>query len=798
MKISEKWLREWANPAISGNEMIEQLTMAGLEVESYLPVCSGSLEKFVVGEITQTQAHPNASKLTVCQVRVDNSNAHLQIVCGASNARVGIKVVVALIDAQMLDGLVINARELRGVPSAGMLCAADEIGLAAQSEGIIELPMDAPVGMPITEYLQLSDNVIEVNITPNRGDCLSVRGLARELCALNRLPMPNPSYIDVESTLSTTSIKINNLAPEGCPTYLGRVIRGIRKNAITPIWIQERLRRSGIRSISCVVDIGNFVMLELGQPMHAFDLNKLSGEICVRWAKADELLNTLDEKEIKLSPDVLTIADDSGVIAMAGIMGGISTAISSETTDIFLECAFFTPASIMGRARRYGFQTDSSVRFERGVDPALQKIAMHRATQLITEIAGGTVEPIVAVVESTDRHSKKRTISLSISQVNRVLGTSLKRDEVVDILASLEIALKDKNNEVAVFEVPSFRFDLNIPHDLIEEVARIYGYARIKPTTPLARLKENNQVLHQEKQTQAESVLTALGFYEAITYSFVDPQWHALFFPQIQQMQLLNPISQEMSLMRNSLLPGLFQALKYNLARQQHRVRLFERGLSFQGKDNALAQTMLLSGILCGSNFPVQWGLKEQAIDFFDVKGVVEQLFASLGFSEGLRYEASSRFPFMHPGQSADIYCHHVLVGYLGMTHPGFLNKADIKPQVGFFELSLENIPEPMVTLCKEVSSFPMIKRDIAILVDKQIPAEVIIQQIRKIDSSLLQQINLFDIYEGNGVPVGLRSIAISLFVQHSKRTLTDTDVNGYMTKVLDLLQTQFEAKLRD
>jgi phenylalanyl-tRNA synthetase beta chain len=795
MKISEKWLREWVNPALNGEQLAEQLTTAGLEVDAYTPVAP-AFNNVVVGFVKSAEPHPNANKLTICQVVIDSKGTETQIICGASNARPNIKVAAALPGAVLPNGLTIAARELRGVQSGGMLCAADEIGLAEESNGIMELPEDAPVGTSIRDYLQLDDHIIEVDLTPNRGDCLSVIGLSREVAALNRLPLPKPAIEEINAILTETK-NITITASQGCPRYVGRIIRGIDPQAKSPIWMQERLRRAGIRSVSVVVDVTNYVLMELGQPMHAFDLNRLSGDIVVRWAKANEKLITLDDKEVTLSEDVLTIADNSGAIAMAGIMGGKSTAINDQTTDIFLESAFFAPLSTLGRARRFGLHTDSSQRFERGVDPTLQNSAMERATQLIIEIAGGQPGPISEVVNTEDSYFQPRKVSLEKHRLNKILGTQLSEKEIVELLNHLGIVLENETPQAWQFVIPSHRFDITIAQDLIEEVARLYGYHNIRATMPVTSLKTVPKTDgHILKNIQ--NVLIERGYHEAITYSFIDPTWHDLFSPTENQMQLLNPISQEMSVMRYGVIPGLLNALKYNLARQQARVRLFETGLGFSGKDTNLKQISLLGGVACGDLFPLQWSGNNKEIDFFDIKNDVEQLVLTLGLSQRISYVPATKYKLLHPGQSAEILCDDKVIGYVGMAHPGFLQQADIKTNVGIFELYLDEIPQAAVPKCKDISSFPSIRRDIALLVDRNIPVASLKKAIGKVDTDLLQNVTVFDIYEGKGIAENQRSIAMALFIQHATRTLTDDEINTFMNKVLKTLETEFQARLRD
>lgn len=801
MKVSEQWLREWSNPTIAGSEMIEQLSMAGLEVDAYTPVAP-AFDKIVVGLVEFAQSHPNANKLTICRVVIDEEGNTSQIICGAPNARANIHVAVALPGSVLPNGMTIGSRELRGVRSEGMLCSSTELGLGEESDGIIELPSSAPVGMPLRQYLELNDHVIEINITPNRGDCLSVLGVAREIAALNGLTPPKPEQKMIVPTLKETK-KVTVHAKEACPHYLGRIIRSVNMAVETPIAMKERLRRAGVRSISPVVDITNYVMLELGQPLHAFDLNRLQGDIQVRWAKPKEKLVLLDGKEITLEDDVLCIADDTKALAMAGIMGGLESAVQQQSTDIFLESAFFTPLSVANRGRRYGLHTDSAQRYERGVSPDLQRVAIERATSLLLEIAGGEAGPITEAL-SDNSFLTTKTILLRKPRLKKILGMGLPDDTVSNILKALGFTVLDEQEGWKV-TVPVFRFDLSREEDLIEEVARVFGYQNIVetalPSGEGSHKPDEKQIGQKTSQLMRllRSVLIEQGYHEAITYSFVDPESHDLFASSKDQMILLNPISQDMSVMRGSLWPGLLRVVQYNLARQQPRVRLMETGLGFLGQGEALQQVPLLAGVIAGSVLPLQWSAKSIEGDFYDIKHDVEQLLAAVGLQNKVTYKRAENHPALHPGQSAEIWHEEKLIGYLGVLHPEVLQRIDSKNAIALFELYLDRIQPVSGVRCQSISSFPSIRRDLALLVERNIPVASLCNAIKAVDqAALLQAVEIFDVYEGKGVPEGFKSIALALFLQHAQRTLTDEEVSVLLANVLVKLETEFKARLRD
>jgi phenylalanyl-tRNA synthetase beta chain len=791
MKFSEQWLREWVNPPISTAELAEQLTMAGLEVDA-IEAVAGEFDQVVVGEVISLEKHPDADKLRVCQVHVGDSTP-LQIVCGAVNVHVGMKAPVALIGASLPGDFKIKKSKLRGVESFGMLCSAKELGLAESSEGLLPLAADAPVGQPIRDYLQLDDVSIELGLTPNRGDCLGIEGVAREVAVLNLLEVSGPQIESVEATIKDTfAVKLT--AEADCPQYCGRVIRGIKPAATTPLWMQERLRRSGLRSLSPVVDVTNYVLLELGQPMHAFDLAKLQGGIDVRHAKQGEKLLLLDGQTIELLPGTLVIADASGPLALAGIMGGEESAVHDDTVDIFLESAFFNPLSIAGKARSYGLHTDSSHRFERGVSPELQPRAMERATQLLLDIVGGKPGPIMHVASKA--HLPVRSaITLRETRVGHVLGTELPGDEISSILTRLGMLLASNKTGWSVTP-PAFRFDITIEEDLIEEVARVYGYNRLTLQQPISPMQMGSLPEANLAMRRIREVLVDQGFQEAVTYSFVDPRFQQALDPGVTAIALANPISAEMSVMRTNLWAGLAQAVQYNLNRQQNRLFLFECGLKFVQQPTDLKQEMVLAGLLTGTAVPKQWGEAKRAADFYDAKGTLELLFELTGCSSSFSF-LSGKHQALHPGQTAQIQRDGEHVGWLGAIHPQVAKSLDIDQTMYLFELTTDSLQRGSLPAYQAVSKYPAIRRDLAIVVDRSISAQNVQDCVRKAAPQTLVKVELFDMYTGEGIDSGRKSLALGLTLQDLSRTLTDSDVDAVMERVIKVLQADVGATLR-
>ncbi|RMG27919.1 MAG: phenylalanine--tRNA ligase subunit beta [Gammaproteobacteria bacterium] len=790
MKFSEKWLREWVDPPVSTETLAEQLTLAGLEVDSIEPA-AGAFSGVVVGRVLEVVQHPNADKLRVCKVDV-GENAPLQIVCGAPNVAPGMKAPTARIGAQVGE-MKIRKAKLRGVESFGMLCSARELGLSEDHSGLMALPEEAPVGEDLRAWLGLDDHLIEIDLTPNRGDCLSIAGIAREVGVLNRCPVRRPPMPEVPPT-RTDTFPIEIADPAGCPRYLGRVLRGVNAGADTPLWMQEKLRRCGLRSLGPLVDVTNYVMLELGQPMHAFDLDTLRGGIQVRRARAGERLVLLDGREIALDPEVLVIADATGPLALAGIMGGADSGVRDQTRNLFLECAFFTPEVVAGRARRFGLQTDSSYRFERGVDPELQRLAMERATHLLLEICGGEAGPVIERVAG-EFLPERAAIHLRMPRMVRLLGFEPERDDVEEILGRLGCTLEALPDGWRVVP-PSFRFDLRLEADLVEEVARIHGYDRLPRRLPEARM-----VLHPRPETEVplarlRDALADLGYREAVTYSFIDPELARRIVPQDDPVRLTNPLSAEMSVMRTSLWPGLLHAARHNLNRQQERVYLFELGLNFIRQQNEIKQEMYLGGLACGIPEGVHWSGSGRRADFHDVKGDVEHLLELTGRAGDFAFEAAVH-PALHPGRSARILDRGHPVGWLGTLHPRLAQVLDLPEDVQLFEVQAEALRQARVPAFTPLSRYPSIRRDLALLLAEDTPAEAVLAVVREAAGPLLQSVFPFDVYRGEGVEKGRKSMALGLILQDPSRTLTDEDVASVLQDVLTALRERLGATIR-
>ncbi|WP_370292681.1 phenylalanine--tRNA ligase subunit beta [Thalassolituus sp.] len=790
MKFSEQWLREWVQPEITTQELVDQLTLAGLEVDGAEPV-AGEFSGVVVGQVVSREQHPDADKLSLCQVTDGTEN--FQIVCGAANVREGLKIPFAKIGAELPGGFKIKKAKLRGVESFGMLCAEAELGMADSSDGLMELPDSAPVGMDFREYLNLDDTVVEVDLTPNRADCLSIAGLAREVGVLSKVAVSGPDIQAVAPVISDAP-SIEVAAPQACPRYLGRVVRGVKVNAETPLWMVEKLRRSGIRSIDPVVDITNYVLLELGQPMHAFDLKCVQGGIRVRMAEQGEKLTLLDGQEIELNADTLLIADHEKPLALAGVMGGEFSGVSGDTQDLLLEAAFFNPIAIAGRARNYGLHTDSSHRFERGVDYNLARTAMERATQLVIDICGGQPGPVSEVTSEQDL-PQAATITLRKSRIEQILSLTLPDAEVEDILVRLGMQVETVEGGWKAI-APGYRFDMAIEADLIEELARIYGYNRLPvrtpaAATPLAKAPESRLPLRDLRRQ-----LIARGYQEAITYSFVEPSVQKALDPEREALALLNPISADMSVMRTTLWAGLVTAADYNLKRQQPRVRLFETGLRFLPSDDGLQQIPTLAMLICGNRLPQSWTENESAADFFDLKGDVEALFARGGQASAYRFEVAQH-PALHPGQSARILKNGQPIGWIGALHPSTQKALGIKQTLLVAEMDLDAVRDIAVPTFGELSKFPEMRRDLALVVDQSVQVDQVFDAIRSAAGEYLKKLNLFDVYVGKGIDPDRKSLALGLTWQHPSRTLTDEEVNDSVNAVLAQLSESTGATLR-
>ncbi|WP_416425647.1 phenylalanine--tRNA ligase subunit beta [Pseudomonas sp. App30] len=791
MKFSEQWLRGWVSPQVGRDELVARLSMAGLEVDSVTPA-AGEFTGVIVGEVLSTEQHPDADKLRVCQV--SNGTETFQVVCGAPNVRPGLKIPFATLGAQLPGDFKIKKAKLRGVESNGMLCSQSELQVGEGNDGLMELPADAPVGEDFRVYLGLDDASIEVDLTPNRGDCLSLAGLAREVGALYAAPVARP-VVPAVAAVNDEVRPVEVLAPAACPRYLGRVIRNVDLSKPTPLWMVERLRRSDVRSIDAAVDITNYVMIELGQPLHAFDLAEINGGIRVRMAEEGEKLVLLDGQEVTLRADTLVIADHSRALAIAGVMGGEHSGVTAKTRDIFLESAFFDQIAVAGKARSYGLHTDASHRYERGVDFNLAREAMERATGLLLEITGGEPGPIIETV-SQQHLPNIAPITLRAERVSQMLGMDMPAAQIESLIAALGLGIVAEGEGQWRVEVPSHRFDISLEVDLIEELARLYGYNHLPVRYPQARLAPQAKAEARGELPELRRLLVARGYQEAITYSFIDPKWFELFNPGVEPLLLANPISNDMAAMRSSLLPGLVKALQHNLNRQQTRVRLFESGLRFVGQLDGLKQEPMLAGLICGTRLPEGWAQGRDTVDFFDAKADVEAVLGFAGALAQFSFEPG-KHPALHPGQTARIVREGREVGYLGALHPELVKALGLDRAVFVFELVLAEVAEGKLPKFSELSRFPEVRRDLALVADLEVPSSAIMQVIRENAGEWLTDLSLFDVYQGKGIDPNRKSLAVGLTWQHPSRTLNDDEVNSTTQAILTSLEQRLNATLR-
>ncbi|MDT7849407.1 phenylalanine--tRNA ligase subunit beta [Methylophilus sp. VKM B-3414] len=788
MQFSEQWLRSMVNPAMDTEQLGHALTMAGLEVEALTPVAP-AFSRVVVAEILEAAKHPDADRLQVCKVKVGEET--LQIVCGAPNARAGLKAPCALVGAQLPEnngqpGIQIKQAKVRGVESFGMMCSAKELGIATEANGILELPADAPVGQDIREYLDLNDHAYTLKLTPNRADCLSIVGIARDVVAMTGAPMTAPTVAPAAVT-GTLTKNVTLQASTACLAYYGRVIEGVNAQAKTPDWMVRRLERSGIRSISALVDITNYILLEQGQPLHAFDLNLLQGDIQVRFAQAGEKLVLLNDTEVTLKGDDLVIADSNGPVALAGIMGGNPSAVSDTTQAIFLESAFFTPDVMAGKARRLGLSTDSSYRFERGVDFGNTLNALERATALVLEICGGQAAAVTAV--TADLPVRKQ-VSLRYAYLLSVLGIEISLARVGQLLTQLGFSYTESNG---VFQVnaPSFRFDIAREEDLIEEVARLHGYEHIPALTPVAPQGMLASPEAQRSKHWLRDVMVNQGYQEVVTYSFVDASWERDLYGNEAPITLKNPIASNLSVMRSGLWGGLLDALDYNLKRQQTRAMLFELGARYEQGNQGFIETLTLSGLIYGSVQPEQWATEARAFDFYDAKAHVESLFA-----QTVRFVVEQH-PALHPGQSARIYLGDQAVGWLGKLHPQWQQQYGLTSACYLFELDAAAALATQVPAYGEVSKFLPVRRDLAVIVDQNVSAQTMIDAIIAEQIPQLQTLKLFDVYQGKGVPENKKSLAFLVLMQDTCKTMVDEEVDTIVARILNNWSSNFAASLR-
>jgi phenylalanyl-tRNA synthetase beta chain len=782
MQFSENWLRTFVNPQLNSDELSHTLTMSGLEVEEMVSVAP-AFDKIVVGEIVEAIKHPDADRLQVCKVNIGAEV--LQIVCGAPNARVGLKAPCALVGA-VLPEIKIKQAKVRGVESFGMMCSATELGLAQEASGLLELPSDALTGQDIRTYLDLNDYLFTLKLTPNRADCLSILGIARDVMAMTGAPMKAPEILPTPvASKMTFPVLVNAL--DACPAYYGRVVEGVNAQAKTPDWMVRRLERSGVRSISAIVDITNYVLLELGQPMHAFDHAKLKGGIQVRFAQAGETLLLLNEQEVKLAQDDLIIADSSGPLALAGVMGGYSSAVTDGTQSIFLESAFFTPDIMAGKARRLGLSTDSSYRFERGVDFGHALQALERATGLIIEICGGKAG---SVTQAVTKLPLRPLVTLRHARLESVLGISIPIAQVGQLLTQLGFAYQEVEGVFSV-QAPSYRFDIAIEEDLIEEIARLHGYDKVPAIPPTANL---GILAHSEAKLDLDWVRHTMqmqGYQEVITYSFVDAAWERDLLGNTDPIALKNPIASNMSVMRSSMWGGLLDTLSYNLNRKQERAMLFEIGSTYHDQNGQFQEHARVSGLFYGDVLPEQWSTQAREVDFFDVKATVELL-----THQDAEFRVETH-PALHPGQCASVYMHGNRIGWIGKLHPKWQQHYDLAKNAFVFELALQALQESSVPSYQEVTKFLPVRRDIAIVVDENTAVQTIIDEVNQAQIPLLQQMQLFDVYQGKGIAENKKSLAFLVLMQDTHKTLVDSEAEAAMAKLLQLLENKFGAQLR-
>jgi len=786
MRVSLQWLREWVPTGDDVPGLAHALTMAGLEIEG-MERAGPPLEGVVVGEVRTVSKHPDAEKLNVCTVW--DGQEELQIVCGAPNVRAGMKAPLARIGAKLPNGTEIKKAKLRGVESFGMLCSARELTLSEDTAGLMDLPGALKAGQSIAAALSLDDTIFEVNLTPNRGDCMSVAGVAREVAAARNTALHPPAIAPVAPSIGDTfPIRLENA---GCPKLAGRVIRGVRPDAVSPPWMQQRLRSAGVRPISAAVDVTNYVMLELGQPMHAYDLNRLGGALVARMARQGEAIKLLDGRTVELTPDVLVIADERSLLGMAGVMGGDDSSIGAATQDIFLEAAFFEPSAIAGRGRRYGLVTDASQRFERGVDPQLQELAIERATQLLIECAGGKAGP-TTVSKGAATAAPAPAIRLRHQRVQHVLGIKVEARLVKELLERLSMKVSGADAQWQVTP-PSWRFDIRIEEDLIEEVARLYGYDNIPTQRAAGALVLEPWTESRVRNERAADLLVDRGYHEAITYTFTDAAWQSILFPE-SPLPLTNPISAELGVMRLSLWPGLVHAVRENQRRQRQRVRLFEIGRRFAGDG---AETEMLAGIVAGPVIDEQWGAAATKVDFFDVKADVEAVLALSGLPEEFRFSAE-RHSALHPGQSARIWRGERPVGWVGALHPEHLPRLDLTYPAFVFEIETAAVLAAHLPQFEEISKYPAIRRDVAVIVDEEIAVAALAGVVRASAGRLLKDLAVLSVYRGQQFEKGKKSIALGLQLQDTSRTLTDAEADALVAQVVDQLGRQLRATIRD
>jgi len=792
MKISENWLRSWVNPKIPTDELVATLTMAGLEVDGTENI-GAQLAGVVVGKIEKAEQHPEADKLQVCTVNVGAEDM-LQIICGAPNARQGIKVAVATIGAVLPGDFKIKKAKLRGVHSFGMLCSGKELELSEDHDGIIELSEDAIIGQEFVDHLGIKDIAIDIDLTPNRGDCLGIKGVATEVGVLTQTKV-NQQVIKVIPATIDDKIDVKLNAGKANSRFVARIIKGINLNSQTPDWMKARLLASDIRSIDPVVDVTNYVMLELGHPMHAFDRNNIKGGIEIRYANKNEKLVLLDDKVIDLRNDTVVVADHEKALSMAGIMGGKYSGINSQTTDIVLEAAHWDPIEIAGKARSYGLHTDASHRYERGVDYSLCAQTIERATELLLDIVGGQAGPVVDQIDQ-EFFPEAKQIKLRRLRIERLLGISMADEQVIDILERLGMKLSGEDDGWMV-KIPSSRFDISIEADLIEELVRIYGYNNVPTRKPVGEFSMIRRQENRLTKSKIAHLLADRGYQEAITYSFIDKESQQLIDPTVEPLPLVNPISADLAVMRTSIWPGLLKAIEHNLKRQHSQVCFFETGLKFIPSDDGLVQTPVIAGAICGRRYSESWESNNDKLDFYDLKADVEAIIEMTSANEQFNFAASQR-DGLHPGQTAEITRNGKNCGYIGKIHPETQKAFDIEQEVFLFELELKRVTQRKLPKFAPLSKFPSIRRDLAILVKESVTSSQIVDLIGQTAKNWLNNVVIFDIYRGKGIESGYKSIAIGIILQRDDRTFKESEISKTMDRVIATLTEKLGAVLRD
>lgn len=797
MKFSENWLREWVDPGVSRDELCLRLDMLGLEVESVTRLGQG-LDGIVIGQIIQAGPHPDADRLQVCRVDIGDGQP-LQIVCGAANARVGLKAPLAKVGARV-GTVTIKAARLRGVDSTGMLCSARELGLDEDASGLMELPEQAPVGAPLAGFLGLPDAGIELGLTPNRADCLGMAGLASDVAAAFDLPLTVPAGADGQPLPATIqdSRQVNLAAGADCPRYLSRVITGVDARAPSPVWLAERLRRAGIRPVSAIVDVTSYVMLELGQPLHAFDHDRLHGAITVRHGRPDEAMTLLDGSDVVIDEQFLVVADDRGAIALAGIMGGQDSRVTDDSSRIVLESAHFRPAAIIGRARRLGLHTDASHRFERGVDPDMPRRAIERATALLLAIAGGQAGPVVEACDPAALPVRK-PVRLRQARIARLLGVDIPATRVAAILSGLDMQVQaEADGSGWLVTPPSRRFDIAIEEDLIEEVARIHGYDQVPVRAPSGALAPTLPSEARLSDSRLRHALAARGWQEALTFAFVERDLLATWQLADGAIALANPLSAELAVMRTRLLPGLVQALAYNRARQMPRLRLFELGRRFHTESGQVIEADSLALAGCGPAQAEHWGHKPaREFDFHDLKGELEALIGMGGEPSAWRFRASDQVPWLHPGRAAQILHNDQVVGVIGTLHPSLIKALDLDEDIQVAEVDLAALRQARVPRARPLSRYPQVRRDLALVVPVDVSWQAIAETVRRAVGEDLEQLLAFDEYRGAGVGEGCKSLAMGLILRNPSRTLVDADADQAVARALAAVGEEFQAQLR-